>query len=111
MIRTCATLLCWACCWWLHRPNLPFNLFPISYGDDPNDFLVKRWEKLILEDIYIAIYKTDGIQSARLLKTSIDERIRHGNALDNYNEDISSSSFWSNSARISSLSQRGVRLD
>lgn len=54
------------------------------YGDDPNDFPGQRWCELVLEDIYLTIFKTDGYESAMKLKQRVEERMKSGSALEWY---------------------------
>jgi hypothetical protein len=54
------------------------------YGDDPNDFPGQKWSEMVFEDIYISIYKTDGIESASLLRERVRERMAQGTALELY---------------------------
>jgi len=57
------------------------------YGDDPNDFPGQRWAETVFEDVYIAIYKTDGFASAVALRSRISERTARGSPLENYRDD------------------------
>mmetsp|Transcript_16229 Transcript_16229/g.21237 ORF Transcript_16229/g.21237 Transcript_16229/m.21237 type:complete len:497 (-) Transcript_16229:57-1547(-) len=57
------------------------------YGNDPNDFPGQRWAETVFEDIYIAIYKTDGYASAVALRSRITERTARGSPLENYRSD------------------------
>jgi len=50
------------------------------YGSDPNDFNTVRWAESVYEDVYIAIYKTDGYQRAMELRTRITDRIAGHNS-------------------------------
>uniref|UniRef100_A0A7S3P5P1 Bestrophin homolog n=1 Tax=Amphora coffeiformis TaxID=265554 RepID=A0A7S3P5P1_9STRA len=50
------------------------------FGDDPNDFPSTRWAESVYEDVYIAIYKTDGYQRAMELRTRITDRIAGGSS-------------------------------
>lgn len=56
------------------------------YGDDPNDFCGQRWSELAFEDIYLTIYKVDGMKSASELKEKIAKRIARGDALELYQQ-------------------------
>jgi predicted membrane chloride channel (bestrophin family) len=68
------------------------------YGNDPNDFPGKRWEAIVNEDIYITLLETDGLGSALQLRKNIDDRIRHGEPLENYRNDISRPGFWASTS-------------
>ena len=58
------------------------------YGNDPNDFPGQRWAETVFEDIYIAIYKTDGYASAVALRSRVSERTARGSPLENYRSDM-----------------------
>lgn len=57
------------------------------FGDDPNDFDDLGMAQVVFEDIYVAIYRTDGYASALALRNRIKGRMRRGSALANYYDD------------------------
>lgn len=46
--------------------------------------IIRRWAQQVYEDIYIAIYKTDGYDSAMALRSRITERMARGSGFENY---------------------------
>jgi hypothetical protein len=69
------------------------------FGDDPNDFDDLGMAEMVFEDIYLALYKVDGAESAQKLRNKVEERISRGTALENYHEDIMRKSFWQSQAK------------
>ena len=65
------------------------------YGDDPNDFPGQRWAATVFEDIYIAIYKTDGYERAVALRSRISERTARGSPLELYRNEVAANDFRS----------------
>lgn len=64
------------------------------FGTDANDFPTQRWAENSFEDIYITIFQTDGMGPATELRKRISTRVARGDALDNYQADISNEQFW-----------------
>jgi hypothetical protein len=52
-----------------------------SYDFFVASFYFRRWAEQVFEDIYIAIYKTDGYDSAMRLRSRITETNDEGNRL------------------------------
>jgi hypothetical protein len=75
-----------------HQRSLAIEEGPL--GDDPNDFDDLGMAEMILEDIYIALYKAERAQSAQKLRDKVTEAISRGNALESYRRDIRHKSFW-----------------
>lgn len=67
------------------------------YGNDPNDFPGQRWSALVFEDIYMTIYQTDGLESARALHTRVSERLSRGSALESFHSN------WTGDASYATL--------
>ena len=49
---------------------------------------------LVYEDIYLAIYRTDGPRAASKLRERVVERYKQGRGLDCYRNDLKGYTFW-----------------
>mmetsp|Transcript_3242 Transcript_3242/g.4551 ORF Transcript_3242/g.4551 Transcript_3242/m.4551 type:complete len:567 (+) Transcript_3242:23-1723(+) len=58
------------------------------FGEDPNDFDDLAMAQMVLEDIYLVIYTTDGIESAEKVRTAFKERHHCGNVIKNAKTDL-----------------------
>jgi len=64
------------------------------FGDDTNDVDEHGMALLVYEDIYLAIYRTDGPAAAIALRQRILERYKQGRGLDCYRNDLKEDDFW-----------------
>lgn len=58
------------------------------FSDDTNDVDEHGMALLVYEDIYLAIYRTDGPAAAFALRERVLERYRQGRGLDCYRNDL-----------------------
>lgn len=68
------------------------------FGDDLVHFDEEGMAETVFEDIYLALYKTDGPHSASTLRNRIQERYARGEALDNFRRDMMDDTFWERSS-------------
>ena len=76
---------------------VPFasNCFALcSLGDDTNDIDEHGMALLVYEDIYMALYRTDGPNSAMELRERVLKRYRVGRAIDCYRADLKGDDIW-----------------
>lgn len=71
------------------------------FGDDPNDFDDLGMAQMVFEDIYITLYKQDGIESAEALRCKVANRVKRGSALANYQTDMTNELTNPSSAGVS----------
>ena len=64
------------------------------FGDDTNDIDEHGMSLLVYEDIYLAIYRTDGPEAAAALRDRVLDRYRGGRELDCYREDLKGYDVW-----------------
>jgi predicted membrane chloride channel (bestrophin family) len=64
------------------------------FGDKANDIDEHGMALLVYEDIYLAIYRTDGNASATALRERVVARYKEGRGLDCYQEDLLGDEFW-----------------
>ena len=58
------------------------------FGDDTNDIDEHGMALLVYEDIYLAIYRTDGPDAAFALRERVLQRYKQGRGLDCYRNDL-----------------------
>lgn len=63
-------------------------------GDDTNDIDEHGMALLVYEDVYLAIYRTDGPQAAFSLQERVLARYKKGRALDCYRDDLKGYTIW-----------------
>lgn len=63
-------------------------------ADDTNDVDEHGMALLVYEDIYMALYRTDGHEAALALRERVLERYKRGRSLDNYREDLMGYTIW-----------------
>jgi hypothetical protein len=64
------------------------------FGDKANDIDEHGMALLVYEDVYLAIYRTDGNASATALRERVVARYKEGRGLDCYQEDLLGDEFW-----------------
>lgn len=64
------------------------------FGDDTNDVDEHGMALLVYEDIYLALYRTDGPQAASALRERVLNRYKQGRGLDCYRDDLKGYDFW-----------------
>eukprot|EP00579_Thalassiosira_antarctica_P001157 CAMPEP_0201868734 /NCGR_PEP_ID=MMETSP0902-20130614/2500_1 /ASSEMBLY_ACC=CAM_ASM_000551 /TAXON_ID=420261 /ORGANISM="Thalassiosira antarctica, Strain CCMP982" /LENGTH=459 /DNA_ID=CAMNT_0048394107 /DNA_START=217 /DNA_END=1593 /DNA_ORIENTATION=- len=64
------------------------------FGDDTNDVDEHGMSLLVYEDIYLAIYRTDGPDAAVSLRDRVLDRYRQGRELDCYRDDLKGYDIW-----------------
>lgn len=64
------------------------------FGDDTNDVDEHGMALLVYEDIYMALYRTDGYEAASKLREKVLARYKHGRGLDCYRDDLKGYDFW-----------------
>lgn len=64
------------------------------FGDETNDVDEHGMALLVYEDIYMALYRTDGPEAAFTLRDMVIEQYRQGRALDCYRNDLKGYEFW-----------------
>lgn len=64
------------------------------FGDDTNDVDEHGMALLVYEDIYLAIYRTDGPAAAYQLRERVLARYKQGRGLDCYRDDLKGYEFW-----------------
>jgi len=64
------------------------------FGDDTNDIDEHGMSLLVYEDIYLAVYRTDGPEAAERLRDRVLERYRQGRELDCYRDDLKGYDIW-----------------
>lgn len=64
------------------------------FGDDTNDVDEHGMALLVYEDIYLAIYRTDGPAAAFQLRERVLARYKQGRGLDCYRDDLKGYSIW-----------------
>jgi predicted membrane chloride channel (bestrophin family) len=74
------------------------------YGHDVNDVDHNGMAELVFEDVYLTLYKVDGLESAREVKRRVMDRIALGRGLDCYHHDFRSDEFWGRTSPTGSLS-------
>ena len=70
------------------------------FGDDTNDVDEHGMALLVFEDIYLAIYRTDGPDAAIALRDRVLDRYRQGRELDCYRNDLKGYDVWERQARF-----------
>jgi predicted membrane chloride channel (bestrophin family) len=58
------------------------------FGDDPNDFDDLGMAEIVFEDIYISLYKRDGLESAEMLRDKVVTRESKGDALKTFHDNF-----------------------
>jgi predicted membrane chloride channel (bestrophin family) len=58
------------------------------FGDDPNDFDDLGMAEIVFEDIYISLYKRDGLGSAEILRDKVVKRESKGDALKTFHDNF-----------------------
>lgn len=64
------------------------------FGDETNDVDEHGMALLVYEDIYLALYRTDGYTAAVSLRERVLERYRQGRGLDCYRNDLEGYDLW-----------------
>jgi len=64
------------------------------FGDETNDVDEHGMSLLVYEDIYLAIYRTDGPDAAIALRDRVLDRYRQGRELDCYRNDLKGYDIW-----------------
>ena len=64
------------------------------FGDDTNDVDEHGMALLVYEDIYQAIYRTDGAEAAFALRDRVLRRYEQGRGLDCYRDDLKGFEIW-----------------
>lgn len=64
------------------------------FGDDTNDVDEHGMALLVYEDIYLAIYRTDGPDASFKLRERVLAHYRQGRGLDCYRDDLKGYNFW-----------------
>lgn len=64
------------------------------FGDDTNDVDEHGMSLLVYEDIYLALYRTDGPDAAVGLRDRVLERYKQGRELDCYRDDLKGYDIW-----------------
>lgn len=64
------------------------------FGDDTNDIDEHGMSLLVYEDIYLALYRTDGPDAAMNLRDRVLDRYRQGRELDCYRDDLKGYDVW-----------------
>ncbi|KAL7550751.1 hypothetical protein ACHAWF_013973 [Thalassiosira exigua] len=64
------------------------------FGDDTNDIDEHGMSLLVYEDVYLAIYRTDGHDAAASLRDRVLDRYRQGRELDCYRDDLKGHDLW-----------------
>lgn len=64
------------------------------FGDDTNDVDEHGMALLVYEDVYLALYRTDGYDAACKLRERVLSRYRQGRGLDCYRDDLKGYDFW-----------------
>lgn len=73
---------------------VPIVLTTAFQADDTNDVDEHGMALLVYEDIYMALYRTDGPESAMKLRERVLERYKQGRSLDCYREDLKGYEIW-----------------
>ena len=77
------------------------------FGHDVNDVDQTGMSELVFEDVYLTIYKVDGLQAARNVKKRVMQRYALGRGLECYHHDFRSDDFWQHkTVHIQPLIQR-----
>ena len=63
-------------------------------GDDSNDVDEHGMALLVYEDIYMALYRTDGYAAACKLRKKVISRYRQGRGVHCYRDDLKGYDFW-----------------
>lgn len=61
------------------------------FGDDPNDFDDLGMAEIVFEDIYITLYKRDGMESAEKLRDRVVKQEMKGDALETFHNNFGDS--------------------
>ena len=64
------------------------------FGDDTNDVDEHGMALLVYEDIYLALYRTDGPAAAYALRERVLERYKQGRGIDCYRDDLQGYDIW-----------------
>lgn len=64
------------------------------FADDTNDVDEHGMALLVYEDIYMALYRTDGPEAAAALRERVLEQYKQGRALDCYRRDLKGYDIW-----------------
>ena len=72
------------------------------FGDDTNDVDEHGMALLVYEDIYMALYKTDGYSAAKRLREAVLSEYKRGRGLHCYREALKGYDFWETPASDSS---------
>lgn len=64
------------------------------FGNNQNDIDEHGMALLVFEDIYLAIYRSDGNDAACALRDRVVARYKQGRGLDCYHDDLVSNEFW-----------------
>ena len=69
------------------------------FGDETNDVDEHGMALLVYEDVYMALYRSDGPDAASALRDRVVERYRMGRELDCYRDDLKGTAFWEDRGR------------
>ena len=64
------------------------------FGDETNDVDEHGMALLVYEDIYLALYRTDGPAAAFALRDRVLDRYRQGRGIDCYRDDMKGHEIW-----------------
>lgn len=64
------------------------------FGDDTNDVDEHGMALLVYEDMYLALYRTDGPDAAVSLRNRVLDRYRQGRELHCYRDDLKGYDIW-----------------